>query len=569
MAVADFADTPTSDFAGNGREQHHLNARFPLSVIVVSATINILGLALPLVILQVYDRVLTNHAYSTLAWLIAGLVTVVAAETVLKIIRSYLLSWFAIRVAYLSDSIVGDNILSTPTRDLERDSTGSWMDKFEALQQYNAFASSQSRLALADLPFIALYLAVIYIVAGPLAIAVITIAIFFTIAFTWQTRKIKNILAQRAELDQRRYDFIGETLAGIEAIKSMAMEPQMERRLERLQKQSAAVAYRKNLLSNNLTTTTSFMIGIMMVAVVTTGAAMVLNGDLSIGTLACATLLTSRLAQLIVRCIPVVMERQTSQFAKARAGSLFQVGSDSHDRDHEAGCARLAGVDGHVQLKDIRFSYEGDDRVQITIDDLEIRPGEAIGIRGGRSTGKSTLLKIIAGELVAQSGAVLVDGHDIHGPHRIQLKGRIRFVRNVPQIFTGTILENISMFEEGDAVVRARAAARAIGLDNAVNQLPNGIQTQIGNGAGTVLPAGILQQIAIARALAAQPKVLLFDEANTSLDLRADQLLTDELAGLGGQVTRIYITNRPSLLKTADRVFEFRDGRLIPVEAQN
>ncbi|MEM6498415.1 MAG: ATP-binding cassette domain-containing protein, partial [Pseudomonadota bacterium] len=362
----------------------------------------------------------------------------------------------------------------------------------------------------------------------------------------------------------RRYDFIGETLGGIEAIKSLAMEPQMERRLERLQKQSAAVAFRKNLLSNDLTTTTSFMIGIMMVAVVTIGAMMVLNGDLSVGTLACTTLLVSRLAQLVVRCIPVLMERQTAQFSRERASSLFEPAQeDATPSDFNV------EISGRVRLKDVEFSYDDAAGPQIVIDDLDIKPGEAIGIKGGSSTGKSTLLKILAGELVVQRGTVEVDGHDIHGELKSQLQCQMRFIRNVPQMFRGSILENITMFEKGKVVLKAKEMARIIGLDQAVNQLPGGINTEIGSGASTVLPIGMLQQISVARALTADPKILLFDEANTALDLRADQILIEQLARLNGRMTRIYITNRPSLLKTADRTFELQNGRLVPLTPKN
>ncbi|MEM9356874.1 MAG: ATP-binding cassette domain-containing protein, partial [Pseudomonadota bacterium] len=375
---------------------------------------------------------------------------------------------------------------------------------------------------------------------------------------------LSDILAKRAELDQRRYDFIGETLGGIEAIKSMAMEPQMERRLERLQKQSAAVAFRKNLLSNDLTTTTSFMIGIMMVAVVTIGAMMVLNGDLSVGTLACTTLLVSRLAQLVVRCIPVLMERQTAQFSRERASSLFEPAQE----DATASDFNVE-ISGRVRLKDVEFSYDDAAGPQIVIDDLDIKPGEAVGIKGGSSTGKSTLLKILAGELVVQRGTVEIDGHDIHGELKSQLQSQMRFIRNVPQMFRGSILENITMFEKGKVVLKAKEMARIIGLDQAVNQLPGGINTEIGSGASTVLPIGMLQQISVARALTADPKILLFDEANTALDLRADQILIEQLARLNGRMTRIYITNRPSLLKTADRTFELQNGRLVPLTPKN
>ena len=532
--------------------------RLPPSVVVATISINLLGLALPLVILQIYDRVLTNQSYNTLAWLIGGLAVVVAVETLLRIVRSHLLSWFTIQAAYLSDVQAVDRILSLPVHEYEKESAVTWMEKFDALEQYNSFASSHSRLALVDIPFFVLYIGVIYMVAGELALVVVAVLLVFTLLFVTKTKKFRSILMARAELDQRRYDFIGETLAGIESVKAMAMEPQMQRRLERLQNNASAIAYRKNLLNNDLTTTTSFMVGTMMVAVVTAGAALVIDGTLSIGALACTTLLTSRLAQLTVRCIPVLLERQNSHVASERARGLLEIAENPI-----SAVAPIAPIDGGVRLKNVVFAYGETAATRFTIEDLTIRPGETIGIKGGQSSGKSTLLKLIAGEILPRSGAIYIDGEDLHGKYRTHLQKHMRFVRNEPLVFQGTILDNITMFETGAAVLKARSTARLLGLEKAINRLPNGFNTMIGAGASTVLPAGMLQQIMIARAIAAEPKILLFDEANSSLDISSDKELIESLTVLKGGMTQVLVTNRPSLLKIADRVFEVRGGRLL------
>lgn len=535
----------------------HKTDRLPLSIIVASISINILGLALPLVILQVYDRVLTNQAYNTLAWLMGGLAVVLVVETFLRVIRSYLLSWSTIKSAYLSDVQAVDGVLALPVHKYDQESAISWMDRFDALEQHNAFASSQSRLALIDIPFFALYLGIIYIVAGELALVVtLMIGIFAFLIFS-KISQLRSILDERARLDQRRYDFMGETLSGIESVKAMAMEPQMQRRLERLQKSSAEIAMRKNILSNELTTTTGLMVGVMMVAVVTVGAALVIQGALSIGALACTTLLTSRLAQLTARSIPVLLERQTSEFAMDRASSLLVLQPDI-DRP----TTEVDQIEGSVQIDDVTFSYDLSAPPLMTVDKLRIAANEVIGIKGGQSTGKSTLLKLIAGELQPQTGHVSIDGIDMQSALQRQLQQHIRFVRNQSHMFQGTILENITMFEGGPAVLRAKSNARLIGLEKAINRLPAGFNTKIGAGASSVLPSGMLQQIMIARALTAEPKILLFDEANSSLDLASDKALIEGLKQLRGQMTQILITNRPSLLQIADRVFEIKDGHL-------
>ncbi|MGI9423404.1 MAG: peptidase domain-containing ABC transporter [Hyphomicrobiaceae bacterium] len=536
-------------------------AGLPRSVVIVSVMINLLGLALPLVILQVYDRVLVNGSLGTLLWLMVGLGGVIVLEATLKLMRSYLMSWAATKAAYLSEADAIGRVLTAPVRDLERESASAWMDRLDALEQFNAFKSGQSRLALVDLPFMALYLVIIYLVAGPLVFVVVAIVAVFAWMITSKASALRSILLQRMEHDHRRYDFITEALTSIEAIKSMAMEPQMQRRLERLQTSSAEIMFRKNLLGNELTTMTSLMTNVILIGVVSFGATMAIGGALSVGALACTTMLTSRLIQPIIRFIPVCLELESARIAQERSSLLFALDSAGADRD-----LHLDDVEGTIAFRDVQFSYSDAGPPLISIESLDVAAGEIIGIKGEQSIGKSTILKLISGELVPTGGSIRIEDKEASGPWNDALTMWINHVRHDADIFQGSILDNITMFQEGQIISKARAAAQLIGLEETINRLPSGYDTQLGSGASETLPAGLLQQITVARALAAEPKILLFDEANSLLDMGADKALRDGLAKLKGRMTQILISNRPSFLAIADHVFELRDGQLLPME---
>ncbi|MGI9409994.1 MAG: peptidase domain-containing ABC transporter, partial [Hyphomicrobiaceae bacterium] len=535
--------------------------KLPQSVIAATVMINILGLALPLAILQVYDRILANHSLGTLLWLMIALCAVIVLEAVLKLLRFYLMSWSATKAAFISESDAVGRILSAPATDVESDNPTSWMNRFDSLEQYNNFKSGQSLLVLIDLPFLIIYLAIILMVAGPLVLPVITVVTGFTLFVMLKAAAMRKILLKRVEHDHRRYDFIVEALTGIEAIKSMAMEPQMQRRLERLQTSSADIMFERNLLGNELTTIVSLMTNVILIVVVSTGALMVIDGALSIGALACTTMLTSRLVQPIMRFIPACLELESARIAKDRTDRLFEIGTSGSSSTTED--LRSNPIEGRIEVKNLRFSYPGMDRPLISIESLDIEPGEIVGVKGDQSIGKTTLLNLLSGQLNPSSGRISVDGIDIRGPLQHQLASWISHARHDSEIFQGTILENITMFRGGQIVSRARAAAELIGLEDAINRLPAGFDTRLGSGASDQLPAGLLQQITVARALAAEPKILLFDEANSLLDFQSDKALKDGLSRLRGQMTQILITNRPSFLAIADRVFELRNGELV------
>ena len=385
--------------------------RLPRSVIAATVMINVLGLALPLAILQVYDRILANHSLGTLLWLMIALCAVIVLETVLKLLRFYLMSWSATKAAFISESDAVGRILSAPATDVESDNPTSWMNRFDSLEQYNNFKSGQSLLVLIDLPFLIIYLAIILMVAGPLVLPVITVVTGFTLFVMLKAAAMRKILLKRVEHDHRRYDFIVEALTGIEAIKSMAMEPQMQRRLERLQTSSADIMFERNLLGNELTTIVSLMTNVILIVVVSTGALMVIDGALSIGALACTTMLTSRLVQPIMRFIPACLELESARIAKERTDRLFEIGTSGSSSTTED--LRSNPIEGRIEVKNLRFSYPGMDRPLISIESLDIDPGEIVGIKGDQSIGKTTLLNLLSGQLKPSSGKISVDGIDI------------------------------------------------------------------------------------------------------------------------------------------------------------
>lgn len=534
----------------------------PRSVLISSFFINLLGLALPLVILQLLDRVLPNKSLDTLTLLAIGLVAVVFLESILKIARSNVMSWAALKQGYANEVDAVNRILRSRGLEFKRDNEASWIDRLDALGELNNFYGGPARLILLDLPFVVIFFAVIGLVGGPLLLVPLVVIGCFTGYTVYNGRHLKNLLEKRSEQDGRRYDFVVECLKGITAIKSMAMEPSMQRRFERLQGTSAEISYDMIRHNNTMQTVGNLFANVSMVAMVTVGALAIMSGQLSIGALACCSLLSGRVVQPVLRGIAVLSELQNVGNCHKRAEKLF----DLPEGDFEEKFPQ--DVKGGIRVKQVVLNRDdGKGRVFDNLN-LDVEAGQIIGIRGADGSGRTRFLNAIRGEHALDGGSIHIDGINVSGPAFSTVEKSICYVSADAPMFRGSVIDNITMFRRGKYLEAARAAARLIGLEADIHALPEGYDTLVGEGVANVLSGGMQQRIAIARVLVRTPKILLFDEANRAVDFVSDQTLRAGLASLKGEMTILLVSNRPSLLEISDAVYEMENGTLSPVDAR-
>jgi len=532
--------------------------RLPTPIIVASIVSSFLGLALPLAVLQIYDRILPNQSTETLTLLTLGLFAAFLLDAVLKVLRSYLLGWNAVRSGFDTQLTAVTRLLRAPHERVEKEPPGIWVDGLEAVRELSAFEGGQSRLLTLDIPLAGIFLIVLGLVGGPLILVPILLIACFGALSAYHGNHLQKALANRSDQDNRKHDFLVESLSGIHTLKGLAMESMILRRFERLQKGSAIASYDTILLGNKLQSMGIMFANLMMISVVSVGALLVMAGSLSIGGLACCTLLSGRMTQPVLRGIGMWTEFQNIQLAQERAGKFNELevsaGTDS----------ALAGeITGSIELNDVGFEYPGaKNRSCLAGISLQVSPGEFVGIKGEDGSGRSTLVKLITGELRPTTGSVVIDGLE-SCPDREQLQVKdVAYVSASTATFKGTILENITMFRTGAAVEAAQHAAKLIGLEDEIHHLPDGYDTPLAQGVAQTLSSGLLQRVAIARALARNPRILIFDEANSLLDFQSDASLRAGLESLKGAMTAIIISNRPSFLSIADRVYELKSGTL-------
>jgi ATP-binding cassette, subfamily C, bacterial LapB len=527
----------------------------PISVKFASFSVNLLALALPLSIMQVYDRVIPNHSLATLAYLFLGLTFAIAIDYALKISRSALLSWHATQFVEKVENEGVSRFLRAPNGSFERCPAAVNISRYAAAAALADYHSGQARLVAIDLPFVGIALIVLTIVGGTMVLVPAVLFLMFAALAIGRARKFRKILDLRTAQDNRKYDFIAEVLAGIHTVKGMAMEPQMQRRFERLQ-QAVAETTMASILTGQANQTSAMLYGnISQLIVVAIGGSQVINDHLTMGALACCTMLSGQILQPLLRAISLWTERENVDHRRAEVRLLLDLPSV----EPAPAPVGLTSVVGDIQFEKVTFRYDTAADPALEVVDLSIKVGTITGVKGKGGSGRTTLLKLIQGEIEPTSGRITIGGVSTMEPNFQAIRPCIAYVGAAPVMFSGTIMENLTVFspEKRDF---ARKMSQLLGLETTINLLPDGYETELGRGIGDDLPMSIAQQVNIVRALTNRPRVLALDEANMVLDAVAEPALIRALETLRGRLTVIVVTHRPSLLALCDRLILVEDG---------
>lgn len=400
-------------------------------------------------------------------------------------------------------------------------------------------------------------------IAGPLALVPITLLGIFMLFALNRNKVLQQVVADRADQDDRKSDFILEVLSGAKTVKSQAMEALIMRRFERLQRATAELSSRYMRLSGQARDASALFGTLTTIFVVICGALMAIYGNFSVGGVAASTLLSGQFVQPFLRAINQLTDMQRLKHDYAQVNSLFKLPEVAQQEP------LTVDTDGSIHLINVSVELGESQRRVFEDINLTIEAGQFVGFRGADGSGKSTLMKLLTGEMTPTTGKVMIGGQDYDGLHQHALRKTVAYVDNQSAIFNGTILENITMFGAVSDIAHARMAAKLIGLEKEIHLLPRGYETQLGSDLGGKVPAATLQRICIARALAGEPKILILDEANAQLDQQAEKALVDALIRLKGYLTVIIISHRPSMLAVADHQYELRDGSVHDLGTMN
>jgi len=529
-------------------------------ILIASVTMNILSLALPVSLLQVYDRIIPNTSFGTLIVLVSGVLCAVFLETTLRVARGNIISWIGTKYEHRLGCAAFERVLSCQRDNSKREGVGDTLERLGSLRSSREYYSGQMVASLIDIPFVLVFLGMVYILGGPIVWVPIGVLMLFGLVSFFYGRQLGKAIRTYNVWRDRRLNFQIEVLGGIHTVKSQGIEAQMEQRYSKLQDSVAEADQKMVQLDTANQHVSAIFAQLTMVAVAAYGSTFVVSQDITVGVLAACTLLSGRAMQPFQRLTGLWSRLQNVLIARERLSGIF----DLPVKEDVAG-AKESIEHGNVTLENITFQY-GEHPPLFQDLSLNVTAGKCIGIVGGNGVGKTTLLGLLRGMHDLNAGRILIDGVDIQHYSGAALRGQgIAYLPQNGTVFNGTILENLTMFDKRYRQ-KALSLAEGLGLNEVVAKMSQGYETVIGNSGSDSLPRGIRQRISIARALVKTPKVVLFDEANAAIDGPGDVFLRDYLKSLKGHTTLILISSRPSLLRIADRAYEISENTLVPRE---
>ncbi|QWD61824.1 peptidase domain-containing ABC transporter [Polynucleobacter sp. MWH-UH25E] len=538
------------------------------TIIASSIVINLLALAFPLLMLQLYDRILPHQSLETLALIAVAVGVAVALESVMRAVRSYTTAWISARFEHKAMLAVTERALAEPLHDFERKGTGTVMDDYKSVSSLKYHYSGQTFQQLMDLPFTLLYVLIVFILS-PWVGLLLTAGYAVFVFITWKNGREDPILIKdQKQGDLRRANFLNETLSNVHTLKSMTMESLMLRRYERLQENCARLMSRVTYALDMSAGIGNIFSPMMNMLIVALGAWLVITHHLTNGELAACILLGMRALAPLQRLGGMWAKYQQDEVLRDNlALTLMQEGLPAKVASQE-GAVELANrplQSAKLQLENVHYQFPGSKTELFSGLNLTIEPGEFLAIKGDSGSGRSTLLQLMAGVLQPVQGKVLIDGSDLKEIPLDRLSEHVAYLPQKAMMFEGSLLDNVSVFEP-NRVERALLTAKMLGLGDFVAKMPRGWDSPVGDTAADAMPPGYRQRIAIVRALSNQPNIVLFDDATSVMDSDGDATFLKFMEAVRGKVTVVLVSQRPSFLRLADRTLYLQDGNLHEVE---
>ena len=525
-----------------------------------SVAINLFAVTIPVVMLIAMDRILPFRALDTLILLMAGAIFAVVAESLLRMLRSQLTGWSAAKFEHATSVEVASRLLAQPLSAFEGSGSGKHLEQFSKVSLLRQYFSGQSFVGWIDLPFSIFFILVVAFVSWPIALLLaVGYGAFALYARHMAARQLAPTV-DRMVADQRRNNFLIETLSNIHTLKSMAMEALMLRRYDRLQESAARAIEQQAREIDGSTALAGLFVGLIGTLVTALGAWQVIAGDLSRGELSACIFLSLRSLGPLQRVGLLWAKHKTDQFIGDEVTELLAMPAVNQAQPNAGALAANAPA---VALSDVTFSFASDTDPILKGISFTVPAGGTLLLRGQNGSGRSTLLGLISGTINPTAGSVSIFGQDnAHlGPRR--LNELIGYMPQRAVMFEGTLLQNATMFRS-ELADRARTIAAELGFADFVLALPQGWETRVGNSAAESLPPGLRQRIGIIRALVTDPAVILFDDATASIDSEGEAALIAYLNKIKGEKTVILVSHRPSLMRLADAEFVLASNEADP-----
>ena len=524
--------------------------------VLVSLFVNFLALAAPVFVLQVYDRVVFHAGLSTLKGLVIGMAAAILFDYLLRQARSRIFQSVAVNLDVVVGRALFNKILGLPLRVLEGRPAAYWQSLFRDAEMVRNVVSGPTAALATDLPFAILFLILIFVIAAPVAWVLVVFLPLFVLLAIRSGRAMRQSAVRERESTLSRDALLNELIAARATVKALALGDAMRPRWEDRHAAAIELSRERGQATDGSQVMANAMTLLTTVALTSVGALAILDQRMTIGALIAANMLGSRMiapfTQLVGQWRMLTQVRQ----AVARLDGVFALASER----------KLAVVDlgrptGQIRLEKVSFGYDGQRAPVLDGIDGRIGAGGLHGVVGRNGSGKSTMLKLMAGLYTPQDGRVLLDDADVKQFTRRDLAGWVAYLPQECILFAGTIRDNIAIADPDATDEAVVAAAKQAQVHQYIIDQPDGYATAIGE-AGGKLSGGLRQRIALARTFLGAPPVLLLDEPTGNLDNDAERDLARSLREMARSSTIVAVTHSPALLNACDTILVLDGGRV-------
>ncbi|MFZ6049643.1 type I secretion system permease/ATPase [Pseudomonas sp. CR3202] len=527
-------------------------------VLLVSFVLQVFALLTPLFFQVVMDKVLVHRGLTTLDVIAVGLLGIMLFETLLSGLRSYVFAHTASRIDVELGSRLFRHLVALPLAYFQARRVGDSVARVRELENIRSFLTGNAITLLLDVLFSVVFIAVMCFYSGWLTLVVVLSLPLYFLLSLFITPPLRARLQESFNRGAENQAFLVETINGIDTLKSMAVEPQINRRWDNQLAGYVAASFRTRTLSTLANEGVSLIGKLVTVATLWLGARLVIDGELSVGQLIAFNMLAGRVAQPIMRLAQLWTDFQQTGVSLQRLGDIL----DSRTELSQSSRSTLPALRGHIEFDQVHFRYRPDGSEVLRGVSLAIGAGEVIGVVGRSGSGKSTLTRLLQRLYTPERGRVLVDGMDLALADVSSLRRQIGVVLQENILFNRSIRENIALADPGAPIEAVMRAARLAGAHEFILELPEGYDTQVGEH-GATLSGGQRQRIAIARALMGNPRILIFDEATSALDYESERIIQQNMQAICKGRTVIVIAHRLSTVRNADRILVLDRGQLV------
>ncbi|MEH6404100.1 MAG: ATP-binding cassette domain-containing protein [Sneathiella sp.] len=527
-------------------------------ILMMTFFLNLLALATPLFIMAVYDMVIGSGSLQTLGYLLIGVGIAILCDIVLRLMRGKILAYIGARLDYIIGSTVLQKILSLPLAQTERTSLGSKIARFREFDMIREFFIGPMALAFFELPFIFIFLTAIGLIGGPLVFVPIGMLVIYAIAAFFILPAIKRRTVDSLSQNASKGSFITECFNTMRSIKQTGAE---EIWLERFRDISAGNALSGMNTSIQGAIAQTFAHVIMVgagIITLTFGISRVFEGHMTIGALVATMALVWRLLAPTQTLFLALTKLDQIGASVKRLNQLFTLPSERNPY----ASSKLKDLKGHISFSRISFRYSAEQDPAIVGLDLQIQPGEVIAFAGANSSGKSTVIKLLAGLYQPQVGRISIDGIDIRQIDPLELRKAIGYMPQISELFHGTIRQNLMLANSTASEAQVLEACEWANLNDDIERLPQNLDTRIGDQLLQQLPGGFQQRLIMARAFLTDAKIMIFDEPGNTLDESGDRAFLAAIEKMRGKATILIVTHRPSHMRAADKVVLLNRGQL-------